>query len=736
MTAAGTNKRAMLRMRVVCVVVLATLASGAAWAILSVEEITRATAGKAAKVQRTQRSKVKIARATRAERAAAYAQSQQREAQDKRRLLDARIAKLKTAQAKLARQKAAKQEEARLASKADIILRCVDEKGSPISDLALRVDPTYADPGLAGRVLWAKTYPAVDYKPEVVEVRTDETGNATVPGQRSYLHSYEVDLVSDDSTESSSASPLSLLAGPEWEMTDDSARSYSFAEFYKPLTIELKFKRLKGDIAIDEPQGGVVKLGATVVSDKIPCKLAVPLDLGGRGLKLAVQRETEAGTMAGTAEIPTLYPYETAKIGRIDLTIQAIKQARIVGDIDIGMNQEQVKQALGEPAKDFETMIPNTVKPGANARSGSHTWEYPKHGLALQIRNSKLDVIKMLSAEAGKVAGISVGDDSLKLADLGEEGPGESASTKAYLDNGIRFEKSHLRIAAIEIARKKDLLVNGTPAFVRSPRPKFYITKPESKEPGMQEDMSAIVKAMFDAIGPYVVVASEDAADFKVSVSLNQCSCTREDKREERKQKDGSKRYVDMVYLSGSASASLDVEDTDSGASIISTSATGSSSDSLEAEKFSNQYMLNAKSDAVKSATYGLMTALYNVKPVVGRVIAVDYTANKVRINLGSRDGIQARSSSQRPTEFRLEIDGEQVLTNKEHYVEVTEDVGEDYAVLECCSKNMLGKTRTDWNALLQIPNPASARIVAVMKPRHGNADHSAAGGGGSSLWH
>lgn len=704
---------------------------------------TEQTVSKAKKARRQHSNKTSASRAARAARAAQRAEAERKASEAKRRQLEESIAKMKVAQADKTRKKAIKDEEMRLASVGDIILQCSDEKGNPIPNLDLVMTRSFLDPGSSGRMAGVKTYPDEGYQTASVEIKTDENGAAIIPKQKCYLYSYSPSLTADENQNSAAENNLeNILDIPEWELVDDDSASFSFPGFHKPITVNLKLRRQKGDVEISGPKGGKIKLGSQQIAEIVenePCRFSLPLELGGRGLKLAVVKETEVGIMAGTASIPTLAPYDTTHINDIPLTLQAIKNVEIAGNIDVGMSASDVESALGKPTKIFDTLVPNTNQPGKMARSGSKTWEYPDKGISIQMRDitfmdgtrtATVESIKLSSAKSGSIAGISIGDPSEKLRDtIGEGIQLEESRQLSYLDNGIKFEKARLQVASIEVTREKRLLMEGTPAFVHPRRPRFHISNVESNDVTMRSQIISSIRGMFDAIGPYIIVESEDEADYRVSTKLISCTSEHSNYNEERKDNNGNKRFVPMVEITARASISIEVMDVDTGSSLLSSAYDGKGSEHVEAISYSESDDSSCRSKAVQSTTYKLLDDLYNVKPIVARVIAVDYTANKVRINLGKLDGIQPRSSYQRPTEFCIMVDGNRLLNNDQHYVEATEDVGDDYAVLECCSKNSLGKTKIDWTVLLQIPDPASARVVAVMKPRHGDADKEEATG-------
>lgn len=701
------------------------------------------------KVQRGKRNytgKQTASRAAKAVRAAERAEAKRKEAEAKRAQWEASIAKMKKEQAEAARKKAIKDEEAKLASVGDINLELRDERGNAVPNLDLVVKPTYVDPGEDGRIAGVKTYPADGYWPDEIAVKTDGNGNVTIPKQKCYLYNYTIALASDEAKAGASDDLKNALDMPEWEVADGSEDSFSFPGFHKPITINLKLKRLKGDIEVRAPVGSKIKLGSQVIAE-IPesgaCRVSVLLELGGRGLKLAVLNETETAIMAGTATIPSLSPYDLTYIADVPLTLQAIKSVETAGDIDVGMSADDVETALGKPAKISDTLVAMTGQPEKKVRKGSKTWDYPAKDLSLQVREvtlsdgskrSAVESIRITGPQGGQIAGISVGDPGEMVREVMGECRASSEGELCYLDNGIRFEKARLKVASIEIAREKQLLMEGTPAFVRPLRPRFLIANVESEDAVVGSEIRSSIRGMFDVIGPYIVVESEDDADYKVSAKLISCTSEHSSSLEERKDKKGGKYYVNMTTVTARASLSLEVEDIDTGKSLLSRTESGAVSMSKETSYYNDSDEAACRASAVRSAAFSLLDDLYEVKPVVARVTAVDYTANKVRINLGKADGLQPRSAYQRPTEFRIEVDGKPLLNNDDHYVEATEDVGEDYAVLECCSKNAFGKTKQDWTVLFQIPDPASARVVAIMKPRHGVADTEQAGGSGGGL--
>jgi len=328
--------------------------------------------------------------------------------------------------------------------------------------------------------------------------------------------------------------------------------------------------------------------------------------------------------------------------------------------------------------------------------------------------------------DAGSVAGIKVGDGGDRVEAILGEGISDPTQpqTVAYLDNGVRIDKSHLKVQSIEIARKRELINKGTPAFVRPDRPRFYVCAPDTSDPTLRSAIRSEIEAVIGQIGPYQLAAKEDEADYMIHATQPPFEVTRTSGSEERKDK--KKGTYTVYYTDVAATATLLISVTDAdGEPIPGLSRRDYRGNAKERVYEGSSHSKDGgdayyRRKAVTEAVWNLLEPLYKARPVQAQVTKVDYTSCKLWINLGRQDGIQPRSQFQRPTEFQILVDGEPLEQDSDRYTEATEEVKEGYAVVECSRKGgLFGRTKKDWDLVFKIPDPACAQVTALIVPRH-----------------
>ncbi len=135
------------------------------------------------------------------------------------------------------------------------------------------------------------------------------------------------------------------------------------------------------------------------------------------------------------------------------------------------------------------------------------------------------DVLRLKSAAAGNVAGITVGaTEGTIIRTLGEpeeRGTDGGRAALAYLDRGLLFRLQGDRVAEIDVLRSAQLLRSGTTAFAPRTLARVFLdefeTYPEARFPTAQA-----FKRFLDRTGVIRMVQAEREADYVVSFRMGE----------------------------------------------------------------------------------------------------------------------------------------------------------------------------------------------------------------------
>lgn len=410
---------------------------------------------------------------------------------------------------------------------------------------------------------------------------------------------------------------------------------------------------------------------------------------------------------------------------------------------------------------------------------GSHWWKADKAGLWFRLRptcekngkasDSLVECIRMVSASAGRIAGVEVGDDENKVRQLLGTGS-ETSRSIAYLDKGLRFNLAAHKVDSIDLFRPTDLLASGTTAFVARKPVSVYVQECDVKgrwSKGPIISGTDALKAYLVHTGVVTLADSPDRADYTLSCHVSDLV-------------EKQDMPLDMIPLKYECSMTLtySLRDNVTGKMVFDNEMikTGSRSDFWEAlapvlvvvgvvVKKSDSDLAKvlvgglgvafvaALKDAAKQAAaqcpllveqtaYSqLANGLYDTFDCRSRVTRIDYEKGTLTLNVGTADGV--RTTGPNPSSFEILVNsqsGPQPLQFKEegqsadYYA--AEVISADEHTCVCTIKHvkrwlrvkygLFGKSfvggmvevSDDVATLRKIPDPATGIVSARMKLR------------------
>jgi hypothetical protein len=181
---------------------------------------------------------------------------------------------------------------------------------------------------------------------------------------------------------------------PQWELTEGSRFSINTGGCF-PDTIQhsMTVSRIMADLSVATwPVGAQITVGAKDYGTT-PRRISLPLKTDAPQ-EMVLVKESDGARFLKTVAVPKLDPYSMATVYDQHLRLVKVKQFTVHGGIRLGMDRQAVYEALGKPDDEAEAPLQ----------------DFSKAGLAVGFDNGKVASIVLASADAGSLAGLSVGD--------------------------------------------------------------------------------------------------------------------------------------------------------------------------------------------------------------------------------------------------------------------------------------------------------------------------------------
>ncbi len=269
-----------------------------------------------------------------------------------------------------------------------------------------------------------------------------------------------------------------------------------------------------------DPNGhdGEAPVGTVGEDGKLDFRLPSAIFDGGV-VPLRVVESLPGGETEAVVEEYPHDPYDSVnRITQVPhLVLARVSDVKVSSGIDVNFRTKNVGAALGRRPK--TTRLPDGSEWLQNDSAG--LWVKHRDG-SKAFKGDIIERIRLTSRGAGSVAGLSVGDDWNQLrVRLGE--PESATNTEAsYLNGGLFFTQgtglSQEKIASVDIARPRELLEQGTTAFMRRPPLRVYIEdfRGDSR---CQVQTVADLKRYLSQMGAVQVAQRQEDADYEISGS-------------------------------------------------------------------------------------------------------------------------------------------------------------------------------------------------------------------------
>lgn len=191
---------------------------------------------------------------------------------------------------------------------------------------------------------------------------------------------------------------------------------------------------------------------------------------------LRICQTTNSGVLETVVSKYTSDPYSTNQISPGALSLAAIKDIEMPNNIDVLSR-----------ASDVEALFPDIDKhahaSGDDRSQGSDWWKSDYPAVSFRIRKSPfsnddaqglVECIRLDKADAGSVAGIRVGMPKQDLINTLGDGI-ETYDSISYLDGGVTFAFDGDTVKSIYVDRPRELLEQGTTAFVPRKPAKVFV---------------------------------------------------------------------------------------------------------------------------------------------------------------------------------------------------------------------------------------------------------------------
>ncbi len=407
---------------------------------------------------------------------------------------------------------------------------------------------------------------------------------------------------------------------------------------------------------------------------KLIFRLPAVIFAGGK-VPLRITKSLPGGEMDAVVESYPCDPY--APVNRITqvprFVLARVSGVDVSSGIDVNSRVRDATRALGRRPKSDK--LPDGSEWLQNDSAG--LWVKHRDG-GEAFKGDMIERIRLISRGAGSVAGISVGDDwGLLRTRLGEP-EYEADGAASYLGHGLVFASASGTVASIDIARPRELLEQGTTAFVRRPRLRLYV-RDFHGDPRCQVKTKADFRRYLSRMGAVQVIDREGTADYAISASTTFV--------------DDKQVALDLIPYKYSAWTKLKYTLTDlSGSQVLKTDTIEGASKAnygkeaglgavvillLERSKADRTVrraieaaigtagisaMKQSMGRAVRrcpaiseQATFNsLSDRLYALADFRAAVTGIDYQQGTIRISVGTADGVVASSKGQQASVFEL----------------------------------------------------------------------------------
>lgn len=450
-------------------------------------------------------------------------------------------------------------------------------------------------------------------------------------------------------------------------------------------------------------------------SGRLTCRLPLA-PLAGGPVPIRIARDLPAGEAETLVSAYPTDPYAPAgnEARSPEMRLVRLTKWRAAGGVNVMDTREDVIRALGDASKSRGSV--NRMP------DGSEWWLYPQRGVFVKMRSSPFDKtfvverVRVVGPEGGDAGGVSVNGSlavlrqmlgAPQIANDAQRVAGDvlrpSEAVDSYLDRGLRVCHDGDKIVWMEVARPRQLLAEGTSAFVPGEPAALFVEGFGGAPAAGEAGTAPVLLNMTDFRGylkrlPAVrLVASRNEADLILSGGVSA-----------------------TVPAKAPRNASADAGSPSS--ARIATQITYSLFDTRK-----NEFVVKPKTAPAKSLA--IMNDLNRVTDFAVRVVEIDYARGLLRLNQGADAGLWASLADQScefqifvgnvPLPFRTEgKDGGAPLYKA---VVVQADAGSAVCELRAVRRGASGagsglarfEPKAALDVIRQIPDPATGLVSA-----------------------